>query len=60
MLRGGEGAAWVEENNISRVKKVCKSMVFGVKVRRISSWREVGEKSRSVRWGAVVDSFIYC
>lgn len=43
-------------NCTSRVKKVSKSLVFGAKVERILSQREVGEKARSVVWGRVIDS----
>lgn len=35
-------------NNISKVKKVSKFVVFGVEVERILSWKQVGKKARSV------------
>lgn len=46
-------------NNISKVKKVSKFVVFGVEVVRILSWKQVGEKARSVDCSTTVDSSVY-
>ena len=36
----------------------AKPMGLEVKVERILSWEEMGERARNVNWGTIVDSFI--